>query len=81
MNDSYPDVVVAAMAELGLRAIPNTMSGTYALSEGQVVAEKFFYEGGYGVWETGEGTLKFYDETGRLLRCFGPRKSRRAAAA
>ena len=43
------------------------------------MAQKFFYEGGYAVWEVGRGTLDFYDEDGCLLRSVGVAASEKAA--
>lgn len=44
---------------------------TFALSEGRLVAQKFFYEGGYAVWVAGRESVDFYDEDGGLLRSVG----------
>ena len=71
MIESVQDAVVATLKEMGLRPAPGTLPCTFALSEGRLVAQKFFYEGGYAVWETGRGTVNFYDEDGGLLRSVG----------
>jgi hypothetical protein len=33
-----------------------------------ITRSKLFYEGGYAVWVTDRGTVRFYDETGGLLK-------------
>jgi hypothetical protein len=72
MNESsVQDVVIAMLKEMGLRPSPGTLPCTLALSEGRLVAQKFFYEGGYAVWAAGSGTVNFYDEDGGLLRSVG----------
>jgi hypothetical protein len=72
MNElSAVDAVVATLKEMGLHPAPGTLPCSFALSEGRLVAQKFFYEGGYAVWEVGRGTLDFYDDEGRLLRSVG----------
>jgi hypothetical protein len=72
MNESsVQDVVIATLKEMGLRPAPGTLPFTFALSEGRLVAQKFFYEGGYAVWVTARGTVSFYDEDGGLLRSVG----------
>ena len=69
MNEPAQDAVIATLKEMGL----HPTSCTFALSEGRLVAQKFFYEGGYAVWETGHGRVNFYDEDGGLLRSVGVR--------
>jgi hypothetical protein len=77
MNDSAQDVLIGAFKDMGF--CPGRLVRTFALSEGRVVAQKFFYEGGYAVWAA--GAISFYDEDGRLLRSlrFGAAKSDVAA--
>jgi hypothetical protein len=67
MNKSVQDAVIATLKEMGLRPAPGTLPCTFALSEGRLVAQKFFYEGGYAVWVAARGTVSFYDEDGGLL--------------
>jgi hypothetical protein len=71
MIESAQNAVIATLKEMGLRPTPGTLPCTFALSEGRLVAQKFFYEGGYAVWEVGRGTLDFYAEDGGLLRSVG----------
>jgi hypothetical protein len=71
MNESVQDVVIAAIKEMGLRPAPGALPCTFALSEGRLVAQKFFYEGGYAVWAAGRGTVSFYDDEGKLLKTVG----------
>ena len=59
MNESVQDVVVAALKEMGLCPAPGVMLHTFALSEGRLVAEKFFYEQGYAVWAAGRRNGEF----------------------
>ena len=68
MNKSVQDVVITTLNGMGLWPIRGTLPCTYALSEGRLVAQKFFYEEGYAVWVAGRGTVDFYDEDGKLLR-------------
>ena len=71
VNESVQDFVVAALKEMGLCPVPDALLHTFALSEGRLVAEKFFYDGGYAVWAAGCGTVNFYDEDGGLLKSLG----------
>ena len=68
VSKSVQDVVVATLKEMGLCPAPGTLLHTFALSEGRLVAQKFFYEGGYAVWVAGSETVSFYDEDGGFLR-------------
>ena len=68
MSESVQDVVVATLTEMGLCPAPGTLLHTFVLSEGNVVAQKFFYEGGYAVWVAGCETVSFYNEDGGFLR-------------
>jgi len=67
MNESVQNVVIATLKEMGLSPAPGTLPCIFALSEGRLVAEKFFYDGGYAVWVAARGTVSFYDEDGGLL--------------
>jgi hypothetical protein len=69
MTNSGKNAVVAALTEMGIS--PGTLPCTFSLSEGRLVAQKFFFEGGYAVWATGSGTLRFFDDDGKLLRSVG----------
>ncbi len=69
MTNSVENTVIAALTEMGIS--PDTLPCTFSLSEGRLVAQKFFYEGGYAVWAAGSGTLRFYDDNGKLLRSVG----------
>ena len=71
VNESVQVAVIAKLKEMGLRPAPGALSCTFALSEGRLVAQKFFYEGGYAVWITGRGTVDFYDDAGKLLETVG----------
>ena len=71
VNESVQDVVIATLTEMGLCPAPSSLLRTFALSEGRLVAQKFFYEGGYAVWVAGCGTVSFYDEDGGLLGSVG----------
>jgi hypothetical protein len=71
MNESVQDVVIATLKAMGLCPAPGTLLRTFALSEGRLVAQKFFFEGGYAVWAAGRGTVSFYDEDGGLLGSVG----------
>jgi hypothetical protein len=68
VSKSVQDVVIATLTEMGLCPAPGTLLHTLALSEGHLVAQKFFYDGGYAVWVAGRKTVSLYDEDGGLLR-------------
>jgi hypothetical protein len=68
MNESVQDAVAAILKRMGLCPAQGTLLSTFALSEGHLVAQKFFYRGGYAVWVAGRETVSFYDEDGGLLR-------------
>ena len=53
---------------MGQYPAPGTLRCTSALSEGSLVAQKFFYEGGYAVWAASPAIVSFYYEDGGLLR-------------
>ena len=81
MNQPVEDVVVATLKEMGLRPAPGPLLCASALSEGQLVVQKFLYAGGYAVWVAGRGTVSFHDDDGRLLRSVGLGVAERAVAA
>ena len=68
MNESVQDAVAAILERMGLCPAQGTLFSTFALSEGRLVAQKFFYPGGYAVWVADRGTVSFYDENGGLTR-------------
>lgn len=69
VSKSVQDVVVATLKEMGIGPAPGTLLHTFALSEGNLVAQKFIYEGGYAV--AGGETVSFYDEDGGFSRSVG----------
>ena len=79
VNTSVQDVVIATLTEMGLCPAPGALLCTFALSEGRLVARKFFYAGGYAVSVAGWETVSFYDADGRLLRSVGLGAAEKAA--
>ena len=70
MGEFRRKIVIATLKEMGQRPTPS-LSCTFALSESCLVAQKFFYEGGYAVWVADRGAVDFYDEDGGLLKSVG----------
>jgi hypothetical protein len=68
MNQSVQEVVTTTLKGMGIHVASSTLLCTFALAEGRPVAEKFYYDGGYAVWNVGRGGVDFYDEDGGLLR-------------
>ena len=68
MHESVENTVIVSLAQMGVCPTPSTLLRTYALCEGHVVAQKFFYDGGYAVWVADGGSISFYDNDGGLLR-------------
>jgi len=82
MNElSVQDVVIAVLGEMGQYPAPGTLVCTFALSEGCLVAQKFFYEGGYAVWVASRGTVSFYDDAGKMLKTISLQETNKKIAA
>jgi hypothetical protein len=67
MNDSVENAVIVALTQMGVCPAHGTLLRTFALCEGHVVAQKFFYDGGYAAWAADSGSISFYDDGGRQL--------------
>ncbi len=70
MDDPVESAVIATLAGMGLMQT-RPLLRTVALREGNVVAEKFLFEGGYAVWASPTNRLRIYDDSGRLLSAVG----------
>jgi hypothetical protein len=63
---SIPDMVTAALAELGI-AIPSPLTRTFLLRDRHFVGQKYRFEGGYAIWLAETGVVKVYKDDGSLL--------------
>ncbi len=76
---SLPEVVAAALREMGLGAAEATLNRTILIREGNFVGHKFRFDGGYALWPVEKGVVEAYDDNGNMKTASSETDEKRAA--
>ena len=77
--ESLPEVVAAALREMGLGIDEAALNRSILIRDGNFVGHKFRFDGGYALWLVEKGVVEVYDNEGNMKAAKGEIGEKRAA--